>query len=124
MDEQARREAPREACGILVGARDGEAWIVARAIEARNVHDTPLDAFLVDPEGLLRAADAAANEGLDVIGFYHSHPRGPAAPSARDAREAGWPDAAHVILAPNARGAWVWRAQEARFEPCRIEVAQ
>jgi len=71
---------PREACGILLGER-------GRITEARataNVHPTPETHFEIDPQALIAAHRAARGGGLQVLGYFHSHPRGVAAPSATD----------------------------------------
>jgi proteasome lid subunit RPN8/RPN11 len=36
--------------------------------------------------------------GLDIVGFYHSHPHSPARPSARDLAEATYVDALYLIV--------------------------
>ena len=62
-----------------------------RVTWARNV-DPREDRYEVDPEGLLTAERAARASGLGVVGVWHSHPRGAAAPSTTDRRGAygGW----------------------------------
>jgi proteasome lid subunit RPN8/RPN11 len=54
--------------------------------------------FLLDPEAHIRVRRDARNRGLAVVGYYHSHPRSPAEPSARDVAEAADPAAVHVIV--------------------------
>ncbi len=80
----AARCAPAECCGALVGRRHAPAEVV-EAVEAANLADGPAEAFVIDPAALLEAERRAAASGLEVLGCYHSHPRGPAWPSARDA---------------------------------------
>jgi proteasome lid subunit RPN8/RPN11 len=57
---------------------------IARFIETRNVHPEPATRFEIDPESLIRAHRAARAGGAQVVGYFHSHPRGAAAPSATD----------------------------------------
>ncbi|WP_086616598.1 Mov34/MPN/PAD-1 family protein [Erythrobacter tepidarius] len=71
---------PCEACGILLGE---EGWIV-RAMQTRNVHPAPETHFEIDPQALIDAHRAARAGGPQVIGYFHSHPSGPAEPSATD----------------------------------------
>ena len=52
--------------------------------------------FLITPEEMLRAEREARKLGLDILGFYHSHPDAPARPSDFD-REHAWPWYAYVI---------------------------
>ncbi|MBU2589012.1 MAG: M67 family metallopeptidase [Alphaproteobacteria bacterium] len=71
---------PLEACGLLLGAG-------ARITEARetaNVHRAPATHFEIDPQALIDAHRAARDGGLQVLGYYHSHPNGAPEPSATD----------------------------------------
>lgn len=63
--------------------------MVARAEPCRNVH--PGDRrrrFLIDPERQLAVQREARAQGLEIVGFYHSHPGGSAQPSEEDVRMA------------------------------------
>ncbi len=71
---------PHEACGILLG--DGARII--HVLETRNVHPAPATHFEIDSQALIDAHRAARVGGSAVIGYFHSHPTGPAAPSATD----------------------------------------
>lgn len=75
---------PREACGLLVGRRDGDAIEVRRILTTPNVADTPERRFEVDPLALLAAHRAAREAGEELLGSWHSHPDGIARPSATD----------------------------------------
>ena len=86
---------PHECCGFLLGA-PGEAREIARASNARE--DTPQNRYLIPPIEFVRVQRDADARGLDVIGFYHSHPDHPARPSAFD-REHAWPGYAYLIAA-------------------------
>lgn len=77
----ARAAHPCEACGILLG--EGRRITEARVV--RNVHPAPRTHFEIDPQALIDAHRAARTEGApQVLGYFHSHPIGPAAPSATD----------------------------------------
>jgi proteasome lid subunit RPN8/RPN11 len=89
----ARVEAPRECCGLLVGHGSS----VSEAVAARNIADRP-NRFLVDPQDHVKTLRASRQRGLEVLGFYHSHPRTAAAPSARDREEASYPDHLYLIV--------------------------
>ena len=91
---------PAEACGLLVGAkRPGDHWRVSRAEAARNVAADPRRRFEVDPG--LRIGLERDLRGTDqrVIGHYHSHPDGPARPSATDLAMVHEPDLVWLIVA-------------------------
>lgn len=78
--DRARAAYPREACGLLLGQGLHITAIVATA----NVHPTPETHFEIDPQALVDAHRAARAGGAQVLGYYHSHPQGPPAPSATD----------------------------------------
>ena len=81
----ARRERPKECCGLLVG--DG--YSILEAVAATNVADEPLRHYEVSPvEHLAQVkrcrAESTAGKPLDIVGAYHSHPRTIAQPSPTD----------------------------------------
>jgi proteasome lid subunit RPN8/RPN11 len=106
----ARRAAPREACGLLVGTGGR----VVRVVETANAAESPT-LYAIPPEEHLAAIRAARSDGLDVIGAYHSHPHSAAVPSATDAAEA-FADFTFVIvgLAPAAH-VRAWRFADGNF---------
>ena len=88
---QARREAPHECVGALGGVRTaGGGWTARTLYPLRNVSARPETEYLADPGGLLRALRAMEAAGLELAALYHSHPRGPARPSATDRRRAAY----------------------------------
>jgi len=89
----AREASPAECCGVLIGTA-GE---VVEAIRTRNIADRPTR-FEVDPKDHLDARRSARARGLDIVGFYHSHPHSPAKPSDADKAEANYPDHLHLIV--------------------------
>ena len=84
---------PEEACG-LVGGRDGRA---VRLYPVENVRHSPV-AFEMEPLQQIRAMLAMEAEGLELIAIYHSHPDGPARPSATDVANAYYPDTVQLII--------------------------
>lgn len=117
----ARDGAPQEVCGLLAGRRVGDDHEVVRAYRIRNVHPRPVGEYQLDPQEQLRVTLEVEDDlGLEVVGFYHSHPAGPARFSATDAARASWPGLSYLIvhLRPaeghlSAR----WNAEKNRFEP-------
>jgi [CysO sulfur-carrier protein]-S-L-cysteine hydrolase len=81
--DHARREAPRECCGLLVG-NDG---LVDEYIRTTNVRPGTA-AYRIDPAEHFAAIKRTRQEGRTIIGAYHSHPRSPAVPSPTDLAEA------------------------------------
>jgi proteasome lid subunit RPN8/RPN11 len=99
----ARETAPAECCGLLLGR--GEE--IVEAVRARNVADDRTIRFLIDPADHFAARRAARAGGLDVTGFYHSHPTTPAEPSARDRAEFSYLGHLYVIVSLRAEPAEV-----------------
>jgi [CysO sulfur-carrier protein]-S-L-cysteine hydrolase len=89
----ARQDAPVEACGFLIGTegRILRHYPVTNA-EGRNDH------FTFEPNEQLAAYRTARQEGLGVVGVYHSHPASPAMPSAEDIRLARSSTLLHIIV--------------------------
>lgn len=91
----ARRARPREACGLLVGAGARVAFAVPIRNLARGRTRYRLDpAEHIALRRVLRAVTPAAQ----ILGVYHSHPRGAAQPSDTDVAEALYPDWVHLIV--------------------------
>jgi len=85
---------PKEGCGVMVGW-DGT---VHQAIALPNVYTGPQeDFFVMDPLDLQRVDLKARQDGLEVIGIYHSHPNCDAYFSKRDL-EHSCPWYSYVVL--------------------------
>ena len=102
MQEHARAEHPREACGLLLGA----AGRVASTVPARNVAALPFRTFEIDPATLLRVHREARGAGAQVVGWYHSHPNGVAQPSPTDAARAVEDGKLWMIVTADGVTAW------------------
>jgi proteasome lid subunit RPN8/RPN11 len=70
---------------------------ISEAVPTRNLSADP-NRFLVDPAGHMAARRRARQRGLDVVGFYHSHPHSPARPSATDLGELSYREDVHLIV--------------------------
>ena len=90
----AREASPQECCGLLLGR--GEAIVEAR--RARNAATSAETRFVIDPRDHIDARRESRARGLEVVGFYHSHPRSGAVPSSTDLAEAAYPGTLHVIV--------------------------
>ncbi|HKB13589.1 MAG TPA: M67 family metallopeptidase [Vicinamibacterales bacterium] len=92
--EHARRTAPAECCGLLLG----ELSDIVEAVPADNIADDPVQRFLIEPKDHIHGRRRARERGLAVVGFYHSHPASPAEPSPTDVAEAAYPDHVYLIV--------------------------
>ena len=73
--QHGRDAYPHECCGFLLGRVENEVRLVTRARRTGNARaDSPENRFLIDPAEFVRVQRASAAEGLDILGFYHSHP--------------------------------------------------
>ena len=90
---------PNECCGILFGSEDGDDHIVKslKTIENARESDEQYHRFLITAEDMMQAELEARSLGLEIIGFYHSHPDHPAKPSDYD-REHALPFYSYIIL--------------------------
>ncbi len=95
----AEETYPHECCGILIGTVEGDTRTVESAIPCHNTRtDSPQSRYDIDPRELIRAQREARERGLEVIGFYHSHPDHPAQWSPTDLEEAHWIGCSYVII--------------------------
>ncbi len=102
---------PHEACGALLGKAQKNRKEVCATLAVANAfgergdlaefavsaRESQANRYLIPPEEILRIEKEARRLGLDVIGFYHSHPDHPARPSAYD-QEHAWPWLSYVIV--------------------------
>jgi proteasome lid subunit RPN8/RPN11 len=90
---------PYEGCGILVG-RPGSPSLVTEVRAGRNLRgpeDRARDRYVLDPADIMRAQREADAAGLDLAGFWHTHPDHSSRPSQYDADQA-WAGYVYVII--------------------------
>jgi proteasome lid subunit RPN8/RPN11 len=80
ISSHANSAHPDECCGLLLG--DGS--IISQAHASDNLAASPARHFELDPQDLIDAHRMERSGGPRVMGYYHSHPNGPARPSATD----------------------------------------
>jgi len=119
---------PQECCGALLG-RDGEDGreVLALVPLMNRRDDSPRNRFSITPEDVRQAEQNAKEHGLELIGWYHSHPDSPARPSEYD-REHAWPWYSYIIVRSEAQGtremtSWRLSDDRASFAPEAIEIA-
>lgn len=98
IEDHARTTFPEECCGLLLGMA-GKRKRVLEVRPARNVAESNRGRrYMIDPTEILAAERDASRDGREILGFYHSHPNHPAAPSDFDLSHAAWPGYSYVIL--------------------------
>lgn len=91
---------PEECCGVLIGrSLDGGTTLVERLLSVDNERgDSRHNRYVIAPETVLAAQREARAAGLEIVGYYHSHPDHPSRPSDFD-REHAWPGLSYLIVA-------------------------
>jgi len=91
---------PEECCGVMIGpvGDDGDVRIEELiAAENEREDESRHNRFLISPRALLQAQRSARERGLEIVGYYHSHPDHPARPSDFD-RDHAWPGVSYLIV--------------------------
>jgi proteasome lid subunit RPN8/RPN11 len=89
---------PHECCGALLGRLTQSGWEIVQTARAANTRtDSAHNRYHIAPVELVRIQRQARNQGLEIAGFYHSHPDHPAQWSPTDLDEAHWLGCSYVI---------------------------
>ena len=141
--QHALRDYPHECCGVMLGMAGGGEKLVRDVIPLPNLrHDlqrsrellpredqeqkSARNRYLIDPIDLLRVVKEGRSRGLEVVGYYHSHPDQPASPSTHD-HELAWPGYSYLIVTvehgePGEMTGWILPGDGGAFEPEPIEL--
>lgn len=86
MLEHAKKEYPKECCGILLGSQVENIKVVKKIVTMTNISKdgSKENNFLISPIEMIEQEKKAIKEGLLILGFYHSHPEYDAIPSKKD----------------------------------------
>jgi len=121
MRAHGERDYPYECCGLMLGkfADGGKRILEIYPISNAREEAAKRNRFLIQPEELMRGEKYARAQGVDVIGFYHSHPDDVAVPSQYDLEHA-WPTYSYIVMAiEKGRAAdlrsWEMEADRSRF---------
>ena len=91
---------PYECCGALLGCATAEGWRIEEAVRAGNSRtDSASNRYEIAPAELVKIEREARQRGLNIGGFYHSHPDRPAQWSESDLAQAHWIGCCYVIVA-------------------------
>ena len=114
-----------EHCGIMGGnPKTREVFQVTCA--GNVVQENKERRYVINPVDIIQAEKKFAEKGLENLGYYHSHPDHPAAPSETD-RVNAWPEYSYVILSVM-KGkvakatSWVLNEKTEQFEEEKLEV--
>lgn len=88
---------PNEACGLIAGKVSGEDKHIEKVYLLTNA-DESNEHFSMDPKEQLAAVKDIRENGLSLLGNFHSHPESPARPSEEDKRLAFDTKAEYLIL--------------------------
>ncbi len=118
---------PHECCGALLGAdRESGREVLELFPLVNRREDSPGNRFSITPDDFRAAEKAARERGLDLVGWYHSHPDHPARPSEYD-REHAWPWYSYIVVSvverePREMTSWRLADDRSHFEPEKIEL--
>ena len=119
---------PNECCGIMFGSGEGDDHAVKslRPIVNAREDGEQYHRFLITAEDMMQAELEARRLGLEIVGFYHSHPDHPAKPSDYD-RDHALPFYSYIILRvaegrPGLMTSWRLRISREAFDPEPFEI--
>ncbi len=125
--DHGRETYPEECCGALLGRTRGSDAVVTQAERIPNASPEMRERrFSIEPRDYLRLERRAEELGLSLLGFYHSHPDHPAAPSAYD-REHALPFLHYLVVAvdqgrPGEGTSWILSEDRGTFEREELRV--
>jgi len=126
IEDHARETYPEECCGFLIGPT-GEPRRIEEIRRATNVvPENRARRYVIDPKETFMVEKSLTGSGLEIVGFYHSHPNHPAVPSEFD-RGHAWPWYSYVILSivdrrPEDLRAWTLDEGRGTFQPDELTV--
>jgi proteasome lid subunit RPN8/RPN11 len=103
--EQALREFPNEACGLIAAEADAPVKVYAMT----NADASPAT-YRLDGKEQLQVFDEVEERGWDIWAIYHSHTHSDAYPSETDIKLAFYPDSRYLLLSVQDREVPVLRS--------------
>ena len=98
MIRDAQETFPDECCGFFYGSETNSDRQIVQALPVYNSKEgDKRRRFEIAPLDYMNAETYAEENGLALLGIYHSHPGAPAIPSEQD-REAAQPYFSYIIL--------------------------
>ena len=97
MLDEALKQAPNEACGLVAGTDKDGVRNVEKVYILENIDHSP-EHFSLDAKEQLAAIKDMRQHGMSLIGNWHSHPATPSRPSEEDKRLAFDKNASYFIM--------------------------
>ncbi len=119
--EYAQASPQAEICGLLGGCGDE----ATGCYPVRNIATSPDCRYQMDPKEQIDALRHIRERGEELLAIYHSHPHGPAWPSATDLKEASYPEAVYLIISLETGGVLEmrgFRLRDGRAEEVQLEL--
>ena len=120
MFNDAGQTFPDECCGFMYGREEDGVRVISKALAIDNAAtENRKRRFVISPKDYMKGEQFAADNNVDLLGIYHSHPNHPAVPSEHD-RVAAQPWFSYVIISVSEDGvknvrSWLLNEQE-QFE--------
>ena len=130
IQRHALESYPEECCGLLLGIKEHDGSLTVRdSIRENNRYGRRLNAhYAIDPISLSKHEREIRKQGLEIIGFYHSHPDHPAILSRED--DKGMiPGQVYMIIPAyfgqcRAMGAWMKNTVDDRPREMSVEIKE
>lgn len=123
MIEHGEAGFPHEICGVLIGSNGAvETFKPCNNLNTERAHDR----YQLDKRSFNEADTWARENGMDIIGIYHTHPDHPSRPSETD-RVNAWPEYIYLIISINNGKyndghAWMLKDFDSHFEEAQYTI--
>jgi proteasome lid subunit RPN8/RPN11 len=121
---------PNEGGGFLLGEINGDVTRIIEITQVENIFETEeqYHRYAMTPQDWARLEDEADERGLELVGYYHSHPDSPAIPSIYD-RDHALPNFVYIISSVMDGKAvdmkvWQLRTDRSQFDQQTLTVNQ
>lgn len=96
LSAHAAQGYPYEICGMLVAAKGSRRVTQTRPVR-NTVAERARDRYEMDPLDQIRIQRECDDGGLEIVGYYHSHPDHPARASITDSQRS-WAGPVYLIV--------------------------
>jgi proteasome lid subunit RPN8/RPN11 len=89
---------PNEGAGFMLGRTSGDVVVIEELLPLENKREREAqhNRFELTPQDFMQAEEAADDQGIELVGVFHSHPDHPAQPSEFD-RSHALPNFSYLI---------------------------